>query len=66
MRLSFAGNLFVAVLIALLDNSMNWGLNLVDFSKKGSEALRALGFVFAHFINWPTINSLIIYNTPYF
>ena len=66
VRLSFAGNLFVVLLIALLGKSMKWGLNLVDFSKKDSEALKALCFVFAHSITWPTISSLITYNTPYF
>ena len=64
--LLFAENLFVVLLIALLSLSINWGLNLVDFNKKESGALKALGFVFVHFITWPTIISLVIYNTPYF
>ena len=59
-------NLYIVLLMALLSLPVSWGLNLVDFNKKESGALKDLGFVFVHFITWPTIISLVIYNTPYF
>ena len=57
-------NLYIVLLVALLSLTVSWGLNLVGFNKMERGALKALGFVFVHFVTWPTIISLIIYYTP--